>query len=82
MENAILNKPVENSEEVQAAMQRLPDLLGLEHVTLLLELLETIVNGSGYGAVEIVISEKRIQTLKLTQSFKPDLRPQMGRNDK
>ena len=70
MENVILNKPVENSEEVQAAMQRLPALLGLEHVALLLELLETIVEDSGYGGVEIVVAEGRVQSMKLTKSYR------------
>jgi hypothetical protein len=51
--------------------KRLSLLLGVEHAALLVELLETIMDGSGYGAVKIVVSEKRIQTLKLTQSFKP-----------
>jgi hypothetical protein len=69
--DATPNKLEEPIDEINVAMQRMLVLMKMEHVTLLLELLETIMGGSGYGGVEIVVSEKRIQTLKLTQSFKP-----------
>jgi hypothetical protein len=78
VEDAILNDIEEHTDEGTAAMHQLLALLGAEHAGLLAELLETIMYGSGYGAVEIVVSEKRIQTLKLTQSFKPIIKPTGG----
>jgi hypothetical protein len=58
------------TDEVKTAMQRLPALLGMEHVALLLELLETILGDTGYGGVEIVVADGRVQTMKLTKSYR------------
>lgn len=70
MANANPTKPEEITEEVSAAILRLPALLGVEHVVLLLDLLETILDDSGYGGVEIVVADGRVQTMKLTKSYR------------
>ncbi len=70
MINARLNKPEEKTAEAVTALERLPALLGAEHVSLLLELLETIIGDSGYGGVEIVVADGRVQSMKLTKSYR------------
>lgn len=69
MASAIVTEPVENADGVQD-MQGLSALLGKEHMALLVELLETIIGDSGYGGVEIVVADGRVQSMKLTKSYR------------
>lgn len=58
------------SPAVDDAVKRLLLLLGDAHAELLAELLETILDDTGYGGVEIVVADGRIQTMKLTKSYR------------
>ena len=70
MADANLNELEEHTDEGNVAMLRLLALLKMEHVALLLELLETILGDTGYGGVEIVVADGRVQSMKLTKSYR------------
>jgi hypothetical protein len=68
--NATLKEIEGQAAENNPAIQRLVALLGPEHAGLLAELLATILEDTGYGGVEIVVADRRVQTMKLTKSYR------------
>jgi len=67
--DVILSDLEEHTDKGLATFRRLIALLGAEHAGLLAELLETIMQDTGYGGVEIVVADRRVQTMKLTKSY-------------
>jgi hypothetical protein len=49
---------------------QLAALMGHENAALLVRLLKSIIDDTGFGGIEIVLSNGRVQTQKLTQSFR------------
>ncbi len=51
-------------------LTQLGQMLGVEHLALLVQLLEALQAESGYGDIVLVFSAGRIQNIKLTRSYK------------